>query len=69
VPRGFQEPNKPFWIGTESGEHVSVTPKGQRPSSDVQPLTIQINNPQINSEIDIDNMARQVAEAIQEKGQ
>jgi hypothetical protein len=66
VPRGF--PNDTFPIRATSGEHVQITPRGKDKQSDMQHLTVNINNPQINSEIDIDNMARQVAEAIQEKG-
>jgi hypothetical protein len=67
VPHGFNEPRNPFWIGASSGEEVNITPRGQQPPSG-QPITVNINNPQINSEIDIDNMARQVAEVIREKG-
>jgi hypothetical protein len=66
VPQGFREPNNPFWVGASSGEEVSVTPRGQQKDRDN--VIININNPQINSEIDVDNMARQVAEVIREKG-
>ncbi len=62
VPGGY--PNDSFLIpmALTSGEHVEVTPKGKQQKNDGDPVIINIYNPVINSEIDIDDMARQVAE-------
>lgn len=32
VPPGFSEPANPFFVGTSSGEHVTVTPEGESPA-------------------------------------
>ena len=65
VPGGFPNDSFYFPMALTSGEHVEVTPKGkqqrQQPSEG-ESVIININNPVINRDMDIDDMARQVAE-------
>ena len=62
VPGGY--PNDSFYapMRLSSGEQVEVTPKGDSAKGQV---VVNIYNPQIQNETDIDDMARQVSEVIQ----
>lgn len=65
VPSGFKEPHNPFLIGAESGEEVTIKPKGK--ANVDGDIIINVNNPQIVSELDVYNLAQQVAEVFKEK--
>lgn len=67
VPGGFSEPDNPYWLGVESGEHVTVTPSGQAGGGTM--INVYVTLPTDNPAL-VKSAARTgVLEAMRAKGQ